>query len=96
MIFIDGYSQLGASPNSLPDGDNAFLAIELDGIQSGFNAGLTISAGGSIVQGLVIRRFKNEGILVFGGWATSSAGTSWGRTRPASSTRAMASPASRF
>lgn len=66
-IFINGYSQLGASPNTLPDGDNAFLAIDLDGIHSGFNAGLTISAGGSTVQGLVIQRFKNEGILVISG-----------------------------
>src|SRR5215467_1954762 len=33
-VFIDGYSQLGASPNTLADGDNAFLAIELDGINA--------------------------------------------------------------
>src|SRR5262245_51604899 len=29
-VFIDGYSQLGATPNTLADGDDAFLAIELD------------------------------------------------------------------
>jgi Ca2+-binding RTX toxin-like protein len=63
-VFIDGYSQLGASPNTLTSGDNAFLAIELDGTLSGFNAGLTITAGNSTVQGLVINSFKNEGILV--------------------------------
>src|SRR5262249_50716102 len=49
-IFIDGYSQLGASPNTLADGDNAFLAIELDGLNAGLQAGLTIAAGGSTVQ----------------------------------------------
>src|SRR5262249_42726113 len=65
-VFIDGYSQLGASPNTLADGDNAFLAIELDGTNVGFQAGLTITAGGSTVQGLVINRFENEGILVVG------------------------------
>jgi RTX calcium-binding nonapeptide repeat (4 copies) len=65
-VFIDGFSQLGASPNTLENGDNAFLAIELDGILSGFNAGLTLGAGNSTVQGLVINNFKNEGILVFG------------------------------
>lgn len=66
-IVINGYSQLGASPNTLPNGDNAFLAIELDGTQSGFNAGLVLSGGNSTVQGLVINRFFNEGILVIGG-----------------------------
>src|SRR5262249_62314865 len=58
------YSQLGASPNTLADGDNAFLAIELDGINAVFNAGLIIAAGNSTVQGLVINRFGNEGILI--------------------------------
>src|SRR5262245_17990740 len=65
-VFIDGYSQLGALPNTLADGDNAFLAIELDGLQAGFQAGLTLVAGNSTVQGLVISRFGNEGILVKG------------------------------
>src|SRR5262249_10304876 len=63
-VFIDGYSQLGASPNTLADGDNAFLAIELDGTDVVFKAGLTIATGNSTVQGLVINRFDNEGIQV--------------------------------
>src|SRR5262249_20835766 len=63
-VFIDGYSQLGATPNTLADGDNAFLAIELDGLNTVFQAGLTIVAGNSTVQGLVINRFGNEGILL--------------------------------
>jgi hypothetical protein len=65
-VFIDGYSQLGASPNTLANGTNAFLAIELDGTNAGFVAGLHISAGNSTVQGLVINRFSNEGILITG------------------------------
>src|SRR5262245_34612478 len=63
-LTIDGYSQLGASPNTLATGDNAFLAIELDGTNAGFQPGLAISAGNSTIQGLVINRFSNEGILV--------------------------------
>ena len=35
-VAIDGYSQLSASPNTLADGDNAFLAIQLDGSNVGF------------------------------------------------------------
>jgi len=65
-IFIDGYSQLGASPNTLVNGDNAFLAIELDGSLVNFQAGLVLSGSNSTVQGLVINRFGNEGILVIG------------------------------
>src|SRR5262245_17487506 len=63
-VFIDGYSQLGAVKNTSATADNAFLAIELDGSDVGFNAGLTIFSGNSTIQGLVINNFKNEGILV--------------------------------
>lgn len=63
-IVIDGYSQPGASMNTLATGNNAFLAIEIDGTNAGLNAGLIISAGNSTVQGLVINRFANEGILI--------------------------------
>ena len=74
-VFIDGYSQLGASPNTLAIGNNAFLAIELDGSNAGFTAGLAINtAGNSTVQGLVINRFANEGILVLGSGATTIRG----------------------
>jgi hypothetical protein len=63
-VIINGYSQLGASANTLLDGTNAFLAIELNGTNAGFQAGLAISAGNSTVSGLIINRFSNEGILV--------------------------------
>jgi Bacterial Ig-like domain (group 3) len=55
-VTIDGYTQPGASPNSLPDGDNAVLLIELDGA-SAASDGLTISAGGTTVQGLILNRW---------------------------------------
>ena len=69
-VIIDGYSQLGASPNTLANGDNAVLKIVLDGTSAGSSAaaGLHISAGGSTVRGLVIADFGNfstaEGILL--------------------------------
>src|SRR5262249_8073472 len=46
-VFINGYSQLGATANTAANGTNAFLAIELDGTNAGFNAGLVIKAGNS-------------------------------------------------
>ncbi len=64
VVTIDGYSQPGASVNSLAVGNNAFLVIELDGTNAGLNAGLFLSAGNSVIQGLVINRFANEGIVV--------------------------------
>lgn len=50
---IDGYSQPGASPNTLAVGDNAVLLIELDGSNSivGLEAGSNCT-----VRGLVINR----------------------------------------
>jgi hypothetical protein len=66
-VFINGYSQPGASANTLADGDNAFLAIELDGINAGLEPGLTLAAGNSTVQGLIINRFGTDGIDVIGG-----------------------------
>ena len=66
-VFINGYSQPGSQPNSLPVGDNAALAIELDGsLQVGGQRGLTIAAGGSVVRGLAINRFAGYGIHLIG------------------------------
>jgi large repetitive protein len=55
-VTIDGYTQPGSSPNSLAVGDNAVLRIELDGASTGGD-GLTISAGGTTVRGLVLNRW---------------------------------------
>ena len=58
--IIDGYSQPGASPNTLSQGDNATILIQLDGSFAGFSTdGLTIAAGGSTVQGLAITHFDH-------------------------------------
>jgi Bacterial Ig-like domain (group 3) len=55
-VTIDGYTQPGSSPNSLAEGDNAVLRIELAGTSTGGD-GLTISAGGTTVRGLVLNRW---------------------------------------
>jgi hypothetical protein len=59
-VSIDGYTQPGTSPNTLADGDNAVLLIELSGVNlSGTlrDRGLSINANGCTIRGLVINRF---------------------------------------
>ncbi len=69
-LVLDGYTQPGSSPNTLPNlgagaGDNAVWTITLDGSfipvddtgpDSG-STGLTVAAGNSTVSGLVIQNF---------------------------------------
>lgn len=67
-VVLNGYSQPGSSLNTLANGDNAVLSIEIDGTNAGPGAdGLSISAtgSGSTVQGFVINRFVSA--LVGGG-----------------------------
>jgi uncharacterized repeat protein (TIGR03803 family)/parallel beta-helix repeat protein len=60
IVTIDGYTQPGASPNTLAEGDNAILRIQLNGGRMLSNyAALTLntgtsSTGGSTVRGLDI------------------------------------------
>src|SRR5271157_2244983 len=57
-VVINGYTQPGAKPNSLANGDNAVLLIELNGANAPAGTdGLLITAGGSTVEGLVINEF---------------------------------------
>jgi len=63
-VVIDGYSQPGTSANTLMNGDNAVLLIELNGSATTNVNGLTIKAANSTVQGLVINRFGTAGIEV--------------------------------
>jgi hypothetical protein len=67
-VVINGYSQPSSSPNTLTTRDNAVLQIVLDGSLAGSNVeGLAISGGGSTVEGLDIRKFSLDGILLQGG-----------------------------
>jgi len=63
-VVIDGYTQPGASPNTLTGGEDAVLLIELNGSAAGNSKGLVFEAGagGSTVRGLVVNRFGSTGI----------------------------------
>jgi hypothetical protein len=62
--IIDGYTQPGASPNTQQQGNNAVLLIEIDGFGAGnTTSGLTITGGGSTIKGLVINRFRSDGLV---------------------------------
>jgi hypothetical protein len=68
-VTIDGYTQPGASPNTLSKGTNAKLMIELDGENVVEGAallnGLEIRASDSVVRGLVINRFSGNTVDIF-------------------------------
>ena len=58
-VFIDGYSQSGASAGT--------LLIELDGASAGTGTnGLTLSGKGSYVRGLAVNSFEGNGIMLQG------------------------------
>jgi titin len=66
-VFINGYSQPGsrANTNGPGQGDNAVLTIVLDGMNAGTSAnGLLLGAGSSTIAGLVIDRFRANGIMI--------------------------------
>ena len=69
-ITIDGYSQPGASPNTLTVGDDAVLRVELDGTNVGVpSRGFVIRGVGSVIRGVIINRFSGFGISVEGGYS---------------------------
>jgi hypothetical protein len=59
-VVIDGYTQPGASQNTLANGDNAVLLIELSGAPTP-GGGLLVGNGGSgsTIRGLAINRFSD-------------------------------------
>ena len=57
--IINGYSQPGASPNTLASGDNAVIEIQLSGGNIPGADGLDLAGGGSTVDGLSITGFTN-------------------------------------
>ena len=72
--IINGYSQPGASKNTLAQGDNAKLAIAIDGTTAGVEHGLTIDQQGSQVLGLDIENFYKAGVLITAGGNVQVAG----------------------
>ncbi len=68
-VIIDGYSQSGASVNTLDVGDNAVLKIQINGASAGAVSGLTLNsaADGSTIRGLAITGFAQAGIYVSAG-----------------------------
>jgi hypothetical protein len=65
-VKIDGYTQgNGAKPNTLIDGSNAVLRVELDGSSAAADTvGLLVQAPNCEITGLVINRFKTDGVRV--------------------------------
>jgi hypothetical protein len=66
-VTIDGYTQNGASKNTLFDGDNAVLMIQIDGTNGGAGfggIGFQITGGSTTIRGLVINRFQAYGIQI--------------------------------
>ena len=82
-VTVNGYSQPGASPNTLPTGNNAVLRIRLDGSAAGENVnGLVLSGSDVVVRGLVINQFHGRGILVAENAATITIGGNFIGTDP--------------
>jgi CSLREA domain-containing protein len=74
-VTIDGYTQLGASPNSLADGDNAKILIRVDGLSAPSSAfGFAICANDTALRGLSVTRFNQASVEV----GSNSAGTDCG------------------
>lgn len=70
-VTIDGYTQPGASPNTLAvdQGDDAVLLIELVSINlpyQGNDCGLVVQADGCTVRGLVVNRWPQCAIQAIG------------------------------
>lgn len=64
-LTINGYSQSGATPNSLLVGSDAVRLIRLVGTNAGSAAhGLTVSANGSLITGLIIQSFSGAGLVL--------------------------------
>lgn len=69
-VFIDGYTQAGASANTLAIGDDRVLTIEIDagnGIEGPHVAGSyggSVSGSGSTIRGLAITHMSGNGLCI--------------------------------
>ena len=64
-VTIDGYTQPGASPNTLEQGTNAKIMIELDGT-GGVAEALGILGDDVVVRGLAINRYGASAVVILG------------------------------
>ena len=67
QVTIDGYSQPGTSANTLSQGTNAVLRIQIDGSLANAGVGLDIEANNTVVRGLVVNNSRGSGISVRSG-----------------------------
>ena len=70
--IINGYSQPGATSNTLAYGNNAQIRIELDGSMIADFHGLEILASHSTVRGLAVYGFPADAVLISGDAASSN------------------------
>ncbi|MEA2424815.1 MAG: trimeric autotransporter adhesin, partial [Thermoleophilaceae bacterium] len=64
-VSINGYTQGGASANTLANGDNANTLVLLDGSSAGLSAaGLLLEAGSSTIRGLAVFGFGGGNIAI--------------------------------
>jgi hypothetical protein len=66
-VTLDGYTQPGSSVNTLANGDNAVIRIEINGAILGNNGNaldVLAGAGGSVIRGLVIDNGWSAAILI--------------------------------
>ena len=63
-VIINGYSQTGATPNTLAIGDDAAIKIRLHGAFAGSANGLTIAGPGCTIRGLSVTGFAQTGVFL--------------------------------
>src|SRR5918998_6971478 len=68
-VTINGYTQTGASQNTLAEGNDAVLKVQLNGTNAGPAHGLVIEAPDTTIRGLVINRFVGNGVFITGSGA---------------------------
>lgn len=67
-VVIDGYTQPGAAPNTLSNGFNATLLVQIEGSSLyGEDWGLFLSGGNSTVRGLILVNLPTAGIALWNG-----------------------------
>ena len=71
-VTIDGYSQPSASANTLAVGNDAGIAIALQG--SPVSTGLSVAAGPTVIRGLSVVNFSAQAITVSSGAGVTIAG----------------------